>query len=341
MFDVVFCTTIRALRTSDIVLPLRLTDMDATKISHATDYIHLASNIAASVLIVLVNRTLLSVRGFPYPLTLTGIHLIASGIFGRIWSKYEATYKGFHFDRHVAKLVLYAMLSLGFLNLSLTYNTVSFYQASKLLIIPCSAFLEYLTMNSALTTGQISSIAVSIVGVALVSVGDLNFNIHLPGLIFAASSIVSSSLQQLSARQLQVHVRMSSSNLLMVVGIVSGTILTLIGPILDGLMHNEDFMLSVPHFTRGDTVFVAITVVLAISVNLTQYTCLGKFTVVTFQVASHLKTVSVFISSWLFFGESLNPIKVLGCVITLCGIYGFSRLSNQKVPTSPAPQNKD
>jgi solute carrier family 35 protein E3 len=316
--------------------------IDASNMSHVTDYIHLAANITASVLIVLVNRTLLSVRGFPYPLTLTGIHLIASGIFGRIWSKYEGTYKGFHFDQHVAKLVVYAMLSLGFLNLSLTYNTVSFYQASKLLIIPCSAFLEYLTMKSSLTMGQILSIAVSIFGVALVSVGDLNFDIHLPGLIFAASSIVSSSLQQLSARQIQVHVRMSTANLLMVVGIVSGTILTLIGPFLDGLMHGEQFVLAVPHFSPGDMGFVAITVLLAISVNLTQYTCLGKFTVVTFQVASHLKTVSVFISSWLFFGESLNSSKVIGCVITLFGIYGFSRLSTKdKVPTSPAPQNKD
>jgi solute carrier family 35 protein E3 len=309
--------------------------------SKVSDYIHLASNITASVLIVLFNRMLLSVRGFPYPLTLTGIHLIASGIFGRIWSKYEGTYKGFHSDQHVAKLVLYAMLSLGFLNLSLTYNTISFYQASKLLIIPCSAFLEYLTMKSSLTTWQILSIAISIVGVALVSVGDLNFDIHLSGLIFAVSSIISSSLQQLSTRQLQVHVRMSSANLLMVVGIVSGAILTLIGPILDQLMRNDDVRLSVPHFTRGDMFLVAVTVLLAISVNLTQYTCLGKFTVVTFQVAGHLKTVSVFISGWLLFGEILSPIKVAGCVITIGGIYGFSKLTKkEKVPTSPAPQNR-
>lgn len=285
---------------------------------------YVASNILTSVLLVIVNRELLSRRGFGYPLTLTGAHLVATGIFGRVWSGREGSYKGFRVDRHVAKLVMFSMLSLGFLNFSLMYNTISFYQASKLLIIPCSAFFEYLTMGTSLTFVQMGFVGVSLVGVAFVSVSDLHFQIHFWGICIAIFAIVFSSLQQIYTRLVQIEAHQTSAELLMVVGTLSGTLLSIIGLPIDRAMGDSQLGMNISDWEQIDVMLVALSIFLAILVNLTQYMCLGKFTVVTFQVASNMKTVSVFVSGWLIFGEIMSSVKALGCAMTICGIYGFS-----------------
>lgn len=308
------------------------------------DSIYLACNIGSSVAIVLVNRIILSGGIFNFPVTLTGAHLIASGIFGYLWCRQKSTFGEIQFDRNVLQLAVLAILSLGFLNLSLMKNTVSLYQSTKLLIVPCSATFEYLMMKSELTCKQIAFVSASLVGVALVSISDLRFGLNLLGVFYALSSIVFSSLQQIYTRQVQVLGLHSPEKLLMMVGTSSGLVLLLLGPLCDVSVENVHLMTMIRSLHGNSYVlyFVLLSIALAILVNFSQYNCLGKFNVVTFQVIGHLKTIMIFFSSWLIFEENTSLLKTFGCLFTVCGIYGFSRSGHlhEKVPISPLPGAK-
>lgn len=308
------------------------------------DVIHLACNIVSSISIVLVNRKLLSNGEFDFPLTLTGTHLIASGFFGYVWCRKKGNMGEFKFDKTIFQLVALAILSLGFLNLSLMKNTVSMYQSAKLLIVPCSAIFEYISMKSRLTFKQVVFVMVSLVGVGLVSISDITFGFSLSNAFYAFFSIIFSSLQQIYTRQVQVLGLHSPEKLLMVIGTTSGLLLLAVGPLFDASVKGSNCWIMIRKLNGSSlSIFcVFLSISLAILVNFSQYTCLGKFSVVTFQVLGHIKTIMIFLLSWLIFEENISQLKIAGCCLTIYGIYGFSNSAHppEKVPTSPLPEPK-
>jgi len=98
----------------------------------STKSLFLGLNISSSVLIVFINRLVMSSWGFKFPSLLTGFHLLVSGAFVRVL-KGNAAAADFRFELDTAMLILWAVSSLVSLNLSLMLNTVSFYQVSGVL----------------------------------------------------------------------------------------------------------------------------------------------------------------------------------------------------------------
>ncbi|GAB2302864.1 UDP-rhamnose/UDP-galactose transporter 4, partial [Dionaea muscipula] len=67
--------------------------------------------------------------------------------------------------------------------------------------------------------------------------------------------------------------------------------------------------------------FIALSCIIAIGTNLSQFICIGRFSAVTFQVLGHMKTVLVLILGFLFFGkEGLNLQVVMGMTIAILGM---------------------
>jgi hypothetical protein len=102
----------------------------------------LSLSVFSSVSIVVCNKFLISTLGFNYATTLTCAHLAVTGLFlhfARYMKMFE--YKTLEFR----PLIIFSVLngaSIGFLNLSLGYNSVGFYQMTKLAIIPCTVCLQ-------------------------------------------------------------------------------------------------------------------------------------------------------------------------------------------------------
>ena len=98
--------------------------------------LYLALNILSSVLIVFMNRYLMST--FKFVSLLSGLHLLASGAFVRVLQM------GSHkkspdtrLDIETMLLIFWTVSSLESLNLSLMLNTVSFYQVRSLVRPVC------------------------------------------------------------------------------------------------------------------------------------------------------------------------------------------------------------
>lgn len=102
----------------------------------------LSLSVMSSVSIVVCNKFLISTLGFHYATTLTCGHLAITGLFlhfARLMKMFE--YK----TLELRPLLIFSVLngiSIGFLNLSLGFNSVGFYQMTKLAIIPCTVGLQ-------------------------------------------------------------------------------------------------------------------------------------------------------------------------------------------------------
>jgi len=102
----------------------------------------LALSVSSSVSIVSVNKYLISSLGYRYVTFLTSIHLLVTAVFLRLaaragWLEPKAIER-----RALLQFSVVNGVSIGFLNLSLGYNSVGFYQMTKLAIIPCTVAIQ-------------------------------------------------------------------------------------------------------------------------------------------------------------------------------------------------------
>jgi solute carrier family 35 protein E3 len=102
----------------------------------------LCLSVISSVAIVICNKALISNLGFSFATTLTSWHLIVTFCSLHI-ARWMQLFEQKPFDsRTVMGFGILNGISIGLLNLCLGFNSVGFYQMSKLAIIPCTVFLE-------------------------------------------------------------------------------------------------------------------------------------------------------------------------------------------------------
>ncbi|KAK8918689.1 hypothetical protein KSP39_PZI021802 [Platanthera zijinensis] len=97
----------------------------------------LSLSVVSCFSIVICNKVLMSSLGFTFATTLTGRHLLVT-----FCSLYVALlmedFEHKSFDQKVVvSFGIFNGISIGLLNLSLGFNSVGFYQMTKLTIIPC------------------------------------------------------------------------------------------------------------------------------------------------------------------------------------------------------------
>uniref|UniRef100_N1QV47 Sugar phosphate transporter domain-containing protein n=1 Tax=Aegilops tauschii TaxID=37682 RepID=N1QV47_AEGTA len=104
----------------------------------------LGLSVVSSVSIVICNKALMSSLGFTFATTLTSWHLLVTfcSLHVALWMKFFE-HKAFD-SRTVMGFGVLNGISIGLLNLSLGFNSVGFYQMTKLAIIPCTVILETL-----------------------------------------------------------------------------------------------------------------------------------------------------------------------------------------------------
>lgn len=95
-------------------------------------------------------------------------------------------------------------------------------------------------------------------------------------------SVVSSALQQILVRRLQLRFSVSALELLSRTSLLQASSLVLVGPFIDYLM-TQAWVFNY-EFTARAAVLLLVSNLLALLVNMSQYLCLGRFSAVSFQV---------------------------------------------------------
>ncbi|KAE8712683.1 hypothetical protein F3Y22_tig00110236pilonHSYRG00032 [Hibiscus syriacus] len=304
----------------------------------------LTLSVVSSVSIVICNKALITTLAFTFATTLTSWHLLVTfcSLHVALWMK---LFEHKPFDaRAVMGFGILNGISIGLLNLSLGFNSVGFYQMTKLAIIPCTVLLETLFFRKKFSRNIQLSLGILLLGVGIATVTDLQLNFL--GSILSLLAIVTTCIAQIMTNTIQKKFKVSSTQLLYQSCPYQALTLFIIGPFLDGLLTNQNVFAF--KYTPQVLFFIVLSCMISVSVNFSTFMVIGKTSPVTYQVLGHLKTCLVLAFGYILLRDPFSWRNILGILIAVVGmvLYSYcSVLENQQQKASEVsvqlPQAKE
>ncbi|XP_065865383.1 UDP-xylose transporter 1 [Euphorbia lathyris] len=283
-------------------------------------------SVASSVSIVICNKALMSNLGFPFATTLTSWHLLVT---------YCTLHCAHRFNLFESKpidmktVMLFGILngvSIGLLNLSLGFNSIGFYQMTKLAIIPFTVLLETFFLKKQFSQKIKFALFVLVVGVGIASVTDLQLN--LVGTIISMLAIATTCVGQILTNTIQKRLNVSSTQLLYQSAPFQAAILFVSGPLVDQfLTHKNVFAFKYSSIVLG---FIILSCVISVSVNFSTFMVIGKTSPVTYQVLGHLKTCLVLGFGYTLLHDPFTSRNVSGILVAIFGMGLYSYFCTQE-----------
>ncbi|XP_031503173.1 UDP-xylose transporter 1-like [Nymphaea colorata] len=294
----------------------------------------LSLSVASSVAIVICNKALISTLGFPFATTLTSWHLVVT--FGTLYVAQR--FRIFETKSVDMKTVmLFGLLngvSIGLLNLSLGFNSVGFYQMTKLAIIPFTVLLETVFLKKQFSQKIKLSLLVLLVGVGIASVTDLKLN--LLGSVLSLLAIGTTCVAQIMTNTIQKRLNVSSTQLLYQSAPFQASILLLLGPFVDQCLTKRSVFAY--KYSPVVMVFIILSCLIAVSVNFSTFLVIGKTSPVTYQVLGHLKTCLILTFGYTLLHDPFTYRNVIGILIAIIGMGLYSHFCTRE---SKRRQNDD
>ncbi|KAL7214641.1 hypothetical protein ACSBR1_026935 [Camellia fascicularis] len=280
----------------------------------------LSLSVVSSVSIVICNKALITTLGFNFATTLTSWHLLVTfcSLHIALWMKF---FEHKPFDRTaVIGFGVLNGISIGLLNLSLGFNSIGFYQMTKLAIIPCTVFLESLFLAKKFSRGIQMSLVILLLGVGIATVTDLQLNVL--GSILSLLAVVTTCVAQIMTNTIQKKFMVSSTQLLYQSCPYQAMTLFIVGPFLDRLLTNQNVFAF--KYTSQVLVFIVLSCLISVSVNFSTFLVIGKTSPVTYQVLGHLKTCLVLAFGYVLLHDPFSWRNIFGIVVAMVGMVLYS-----------------
>ncbi|CAO2812985.1 unnamed protein product [Amaranthus hypochondriacus] len=288
-------------------------------------------SVASSVSIVICNKALMSNLGFPFATTLTSWHLMVT-----FCTLHLAQRLNFFETKSVdmKTVVLFGILngvSIGLLNLSLGFNSIGFYQMTKLAIIPFTVLLETLFLNKHFSRKIRFSLFILLVGVGIASITDLQLN--FVGTVLSALAIITTCVGQILTNTIQKKLNVSSTQLLYQSAPFQAAVLFVFGPVVDKFLTNQNvFGFNYSPLVLG---FIILSCLIAVSVNFSTFLVIGKTSPVTYQVLGHLKTCLVLGFGYTLLHDPFTERNIIGITIAVFGMGLYSYFCTNDTKNKP------
>ncbi|KAK6145601.1 hypothetical protein DH2020_022509 [Rehmannia glutinosa] len=283
----------------------------------------LTLSVVSSVSIVICNKALMSTLHFIFATTLTSWHLLVTycSLHVALSMKFFE-HKPIEFQTVIGFGILNG-ISIGLLNLSLGFNSVGFYQMTKLAIIPCTVLLETLFLSKTFSRSIKFSLAILLLGVGIATVTDLQLN--MLGSILSLLAVVTTCVAQIVSF-------FTSLDLLQAMPVrrvnASSAYQWEIGPFLDKLLTNQNVFAF--EYTPRVVVFIVLSCLISISVNFSTFLVIGKTSPVTYQVLGHLKTCLVLAFGYSLLQDPFSWRNIFGIMVALVGMILYSYYCTQE-----------
>ncbi|KAF7153897.1 hypothetical protein RHSIM_Rhsim01G0242700 [Rhododendron simsii] len=296
----------------------------------------LSLSVVSSVSIVICNKALISTLGFTFATTLTSWHLLVTfiSLHAALWMK---LFEHKPFDpRAVMGFGILNGTSIGLLNLSLGFNSVGFYQMTKLAIIPFTVLLETIFFRkkfrqvihniNRLCDFKLSlrniqlSLGVLLLGVGIATVTDLQLNVL--GSVLSLLAVVTTCVAQIMTNTIQKKFKVSSTQLLYQSCPYQAITLFIAGPFVDWLLTNQNVFAF--KYTPHVLAFIVLSCMISVSVNFSTFLVIGKTSPVTYQVLGHLKTCLVLGFGYVLLHNPFSWRNLLGILIAVVGMVIYS-----------------
>ncbi|KAK9940970.1 hypothetical protein M0R45_017602 [Rubus argutus] len=286
----------------------------------------LSLSVVSSVSIVICNKALISTLGFTFATTLTSWHLLVTfcSLHIALWMKWFE-HKPFDASSVMSFGILNG-ISIGLLNLSLGFNSVGFYQMTKLAIIPCTVLLETLFFRKKFSRSIQFSLTILLLGVGVATVTDLQLNAL--GSFLSLLAVLTTCVAQIMTNTIQKKFKVSSTQLLYQSCPYQAITLFIIGPFLDGLLTNQNVFAFA--YTPQVLFFIVLSCLISVSVNFSTFLVIGKTSAVTYQVLGHLKTCLVLAFGYTLLHDPFSWRNILGILIAVLGMVLYSYFFNHE-----------
>ncbi|XP_042408852.1 UDP-xylose transporter 3-like [Zingiber officinale] len=280
----------------------------------------LCLSVVSSVSIVICNKALMSSLGFIFATTLTSWHLLVTFCSLHV-ALLLKLFEHKPFDQKaVMGFGILNGISIGLLNLSLGFNSVGFYQMTKLAIIPCTVFLETVFLSKKFSRSIQLSLSVLLFGVGIATVTDLQLN--LLGSVLSVLAIVTTCIAQIMTNTIQKKFKVSSTQLLYQSVPYQALTLFISGPFLDGLLTNQNVFAF--NYTPIVMLFIVLSCIISVSVNFSTFLVIGKTSPVTYQVLGHLKTCLVLAFGYVLLHDPFSWRNIFGISVAIVGMVLYS-----------------
>ncbi|XP_055834346.1 UDP-xylose transporter 1 [Solanum dulcamara] len=277
-------------------------------------------SVASSVSIVICNKALMSNLGFPFATTLTSWHLMVTYCTLHVALKFNF-FENKPID--MKTVMLFGILngvSIGFLNLSLGFNSIGFYQMTKLAIIPFTVLVETLFLKKQFSKNIKFALFILLIGVGIASITDLQLN--FVGTILSLLAIVTTCAGQILTNTIQKRLNISSTQLLYQSAPFQAAILFVTGPVVDQFLTKQNvFAYKYSPIVVG---FIVLSCLIAVSVNFSTFLVIGKTSPVTYQVLGHLKTCLVLGFGYTLLHDPFTSRNIVGILVAIIGMGLYS-----------------
>ncbi|KAF2474225.1 TPT-domain-containing protein [Lindgomyces ingoldianus] len=203
-------------------------------------------------------------------------------------------------------------------NLSLAYNSIGFYQLSKVMTTPCVVLFNFVLFQKTVTRYMLLSILATCIGVAFTINGEAKTQLF--GVIIASLAFISTALYQIWIGKKIEDFAVGPPQLLLNQAPISVLLLIPFVPFLD----------RVPDLTIVPTNILWSALasgIMASTYNLSQFLIIGRTSALTFNIVSHLKTILILSFGWWSEGKILTPREWCGVLLALGGGWVYSHLA--------------
>lgn len=215
------------------------------------------------------------------------------------------------------------------MNLNLAYNSVGFYQLSKLACVPFVLAVQYLLYNQGVSRAvQLTLIPITL-GVGWATVHDVDVN--LLGTFFASAAVAATGMAQIYTSVYQKALNMNAMQLLFHTSPMIAVGMLIMCPMFDNVERLWNF-----EYTFGLVIRIIVSCCFALGVNISNYVVLGKTSPLTYQVLGHLKTVLILVLGVVIFHKEVDSQNVLGVLVAMVGVVAYTEIKRRETEAQKA-----
>ncbi|KAF2738528.1 hypothetical protein EJ04DRAFT_428494 [Polyplosphaeria fusca] len=203
-------------------------------------------------------------------------------------------------------------------NLSLTFNSIGFYQLSKVMTTPCVVLINFVLFRKTVSKGMLASILVTCIGVSF-TINEAA-KTQLFGIIIATLAFCSTALYQIWIGKKIEDFAVSAPQLLLNQAPISVLLLIPFVPFFDKM---PDLSVVPTNILYS----VCASGIMASLYNLSQFLIIGRTSALTFNIVSHLKTICILSIGWYSEGKILTAKEWCGVGLALGGGWVYSHLA--------------
>lgn len=298
-------------------------------------------NIFSASGIVFANKLVFQTFGFKFTTALTWVHTIFTLIGMRLFCRFGM------FERKVIPIHRLFSLAGAFVayivccNLNLNYNTIGFYQISKIAVAPAVLLIEYVLFRKTASTRVLLSVVVVCCGIGVATVSDTQVSANTLGLLIGLSAIISTASYQVFAGSKQKELQAGSMQLLHEYTPIASVLLGLMIPFFEPIGFNDpkpDTLLGY-HYSAWAIVAILFSAVLGLLVSLSTFLVIGATSSLTYNVVGHLKTCIILTGGCLLFGDEMPLKKFIGVCVSLLGMVWYTNVKMEE--TKRAKEEKE